>query len=218
LAGWLALGNEALTRTPANNLALCYYRLGAYEEQRKVLEAVLYLPDRDRPTADVLFSHYLAGLGAAIVGHGETALHHADIIRRLFGSTSIGWLRQRALLSVADLQYLLNMRSKALATARSAVTGALDTPVAKQTVGTYSRWVAVLGMQTYDRTSAIQSIERLASELHAYDLVDQLEVLSGLGILRPLIEEEREALHVLWTVLPEEVPVQLRLLGLSVDL
>jgi DNA-binding SARP family transcriptional activator/tetratricopeptide (TPR) repeat protein len=214
VAGLLNLGNEALLRTPTNNLALCHWRLGRYEEQLACLRPVLELPDTGKPTSDLLFSHYLAGMAAALIGERETAQVHIDSMRRLFGTTTIGWLYQRAHLCVADLQILLHMRAKAFSTARAVVTGEYGRPLATQTVGAYCRWLAVLATEGLGSEQTLSSLEALAANLGTYDLVDQLEVMVGLSTLRPLREQEREQLRLLREALPRDVPDQLHLLGL----
>jgi tetratricopeptide (TPR) repeat protein len=210
-----ALGNDVMLRVSLNNLALCHFRLGQYELQLATARTALQLPTAERPSLDTLFTHHHAAVACGFLGLGDEAQRNIEEAMSAFGRSELGWVRQRTLMMAADVSWLAGNRRRALAYATSLVEEHPARPLAQQITGGFCRWAGILASGPRPLQGAQLEVERAAARRSSLDLVDRLEVLGSLSLLRPLSPEEQGDLQACLEALPPSTAEQLRQFGLK---
>jgi DNA-binding SARP family transcriptional activator/tetratricopeptide (TPR) repeat protein len=174
------LGNDTLTSHICANLALCYGRLGRYEDQLVCAESSPTPTDAETMTftevhlaCSVAYSHGIQGR----TGDMREAIRQCDnrIGPHVPGSVAQSWLLWKA-----DVLAVAGLRAEALETALEAVRGYQLKLECSALAGVFARWAAVTCMGTDDEERVRVFLGELDARLSDYDALDQVDILCAI--------------------------------------
>ncbi len=214
------LGNDTLTAQICANLALCYGRLGRYEDQLRCAEgsptpsngqAVLFTDIH--LASSVAIAHAVAGR----ISKMSEAIHRCD--ERL-GSFVPHAITQSWCLWKADALALAGLREEAFQTAVRAVHGYGLRLECSALTGAFARWLALTCSGSTTETQAIRLLQQFEERLNDYDALDQVEILCAQAHCeRELSPENRAKIASRVGLLPMQALAPLRAteLGAALD-
>jgi tetratricopeptide (TPR) repeat protein len=189
------LGNDTQLAAIYGNLAVCYGRLGDYEEQLKFSSVAPRPWGAEFGGLVELQIAYSQALSLVVLGRLDEA---SGVIESLDGrvrGSLPAWLRQTWFLWKADLLQCAGQRMEALKTAEQgfAQTGIeLHSP---GLAGPFARWLAQLGKTGTIKVAAENALKSLLLSLRTLDALDQVEVMCAarsLGLCNATAEDLSE--------------------------
>jgi len=211
------LGNDTQLASIFGNVAVCYGRLGDYEEQLRFSSMAPRTWGAEFGGFLELQIAYSQALSLIVLGRPNEALGVVDDLDRRLSASVPTWMRQAWFLWKADLLLCAGRGMEASETAKQ---GFEDMGVELYSLGLagpFARWLAHLGKAKSPSAAARGAIEVLLGSLSSLDALDQVEVMCAgrtFGICtgtRQGLEEQaiRERLYHL----PAEVVNHLKRLG-----
>jgi DNA-binding SARP family transcriptional activator/tetratricopeptide (TPR) repeat protein len=177
------LDNETLQGECATQVAVAHGRLGDINAQiAHAREAVRLFASADW-SPGALSARYELACGLALTGSVSEAQDALDSFYGIKHKHLPGWLRQAALLCLADVLALCGKESRAVTAARKAVVQ-LGPLMNVAYAGPYARWVARVGMHDKDPAAALASIRSEFGGGEHLDPKDRAEVLAAAVLLR----------------------------------
>jgi len=155
------------------------------------------------------------GWSYVLVGEPNKAIEAIRRVDLRLSSPPPEWLKQAWGLHKADLLLLLGQLPEALIAAHDALGSGKRLLHSAFFAGPFARWVALSAKGTEDRTSARAQLTQMVEQLHAYDAIDQVEILCAERILQDgLQHNSRILIEAKLTQLPGAVRDQLIRLGM----
>lgn len=174
--------DDSLGRT-AGNIAICLGGLGRYREQVDWANAGLaHLGARFVGYPVFQLTASLAK-GLAMSARAPEAIDAINAFDQRYPSSVANWIDQYWRLSKADVFMLTGKASAAKVEAATALHGRHYELHADGKAGGFARWIAVTAT-TQQLSEAFQRLDELRARLDTYDLLDQIEILAALRLLR----------------------------------
>lgn len=211
------LGNDTLTAQARVNLAVCYGRLGRYEDQ---LSCAM-----DAAKASQALNVYYAraqlasslGLSLANLGRHDAMRAAIEEWDQQLGSGVDPYVNQAWCLWKADILATAGFLDEACRVGSQAIFGHEMRLLCSALAGTFARWLAITcdGPPHQERAASILS--DMEAELNSFDALDQIEILCarlhhGSDDVDRLLEE----LHLRTGQIPETALASLRVCGIPV--
>ena len=171
------LGNDTLTAQICANLALCYGRLGRYEDQLKCAECS---PTPSNDHAVVFTDIHLAcslAIANAVGGRISKLREAIAQCEERLGSYAPHAITQSWFLWKADALALAGLREEAFQTATRAVHGYGLRLECSALTGAFARWLALTCLGSDTEPQAIKLLYQFEDQLNDYDALDQVEIL-----------------------------------------
>ena len=211
------LGNDTLTTQVRANLALCYGRLGRYEDQ---LLCALSSP-KPNPSDPLTFTdvHLACSLAFPHAAQGRLGrMREAiDECERRLGREVDAYISQSWHLWKADILATAGMYEEASRVGREAVCGHDLMLHCTTLAGVYARWLAVSCMGTQQQDRGAHVLRNMEERLDDYDALDQVEILCA-RLYYGCENIEKHLQEIQWriTALPDTALVPLRASGIGV--
>jgi tetratricopeptide (TPR) repeat protein len=208
------LGNDTQIAAILGNLAVCYGRLGDYNEQLRLsLSAPQPWGGEFGGFVEVQLT-YCQALALVMLGRQDEAFQAMTRLDRRLQGVFPHWMTQAWLLWKADLLLCAGKEIEASLVAAKAVHGfgfKLQSPAF---AGPFARWLGYFGRSETDRTRALQSIQTLLTRSGNYDALDEVEMMCAALSLKAAggaqAEAFRSAISERLKLLPTEVTSHLR--------
>jgi DNA-binding SARP family transcriptional activator/tetratricopeptide (TPR) repeat protein len=173
----LLLGNDTLTAQICANLALCYGRLGRYEDQLQCASSSPK-PHANDPltftdvhlTSSVAFAH-------GVEGRLSKMREVIDSFEKRLGPHVPRSVTQSWYLWKADILAVAGLREEAWRSAHHAVGEYQMKLECRALAGTFARWAAVTCSGTSEHQQARELLDYLDDHLDDYDALDQVDIL-----------------------------------------
>ena len=211
------LGNDTLTAHICANLALCYGRLGRFEDQLACAESSPKPSYEETVTftdvhlaCSIAFAHGVQGR----TGNMREAIRRCD--ERLHSHVPPS-VTQSWLLWKADILAVAGLIAEATETALEAVRGYQLRLECSALAGVFARWAAVTCLGTPDEAQVRVLLGRLDERINDYDALDQVDILCAIlycGWTRSSDYPEQIALRA--RLLPGPALAPVRAMGLAV--
>jgi tetratricopeptide (TPR) repeat protein len=218
-------GADGAMAIAASNLALCYERLGRYNEQVEWCKKGLAVIGARFSGSYAVQLHMLLGYGLALLGKADEAVAAIGRLDSLLPSTIPAWLEQSWKLGKADVLALTGRGGAARGEALSALTEDHYELHALSHAGIFARWVAITACEP-SAPMALERIQPLVDRLEQLDALDQVEVLGARKLLRDKYlrvrsrpgstRREERVLQEKRALLPRPTVQQLATLGLPI--
>ena len=213
----ILLGNEALALQVRSNLALCYGRVGRYEDQLKCASDPA-LPNEDRlmDYTDVQLAWSMA-LPHAIAGRLDRMRAALDESERKWRGGAEPYVCQAWGLWKADTLAAGGLLDEASRVARDAVLRYDMKLLCSAVAGVFARWVAITCDDGPHRHRAASILADMVTNLDDYDTLDQVEILCA-RLMHGCEEVDKhlEQLQARTSQLPETALASLRICGIPV--
>jgi DNA-binding SARP family transcriptional activator/tetratricopeptide (TPR) repeat protein/ABC-type transporter Mla MlaB component len=211
-------GNTTRERIAADNISMCYGRLGNYQAQlkwaRKALARLSISPD---PWEQTIIASRIAW-ALAMLGENRQALSEFERLATESDSSGRMWVEQAGGLMRADIYLLADSETKAVTIASEAFADTDWRPLSDAYAGLVARWMARTATQSEYTKYATDYLATCVRGLHRFDLIDQAEIVLARQWLRQQLREtwpeEPRILLDLLAALPAPVSDQLRRLKL----
>jgi tetratricopeptide (TPR) repeat protein len=216
--GALRLGNIQLAAQAANNIALCYYRLGQPPEHLK-WSAIAWDSSRSLLPGSYSIIHAAATCAFAhiSVNNAVKAKEWLGRLRDAGRRVQLPWIRQAAMLFEADICWLLGQKAPALKLIEE-IQQSMAEALTIGFVGPIARWTAVSSTKSEIPASASRTLSEWYARLDELDMLDQAELLCSVAQIDARGDSEVFELHNrarrVISQLPAECAKQLRRLGL----
>jgi DNA-binding SARP family transcriptional activator/tetratricopeptide (TPR) repeat protein len=180
------LGNGSLLASAFANRALCYGKLGQYDQQvRSGLESLEC--DGGQPGNYRRFlAHYTVAIGQAMRGKRVEAINATLALGGVPFERAAQWVQQVRHLYLADCLWLTQKKRAAVRQALKGVTGPLSVPLATGFTGIHARWLARVRPE-HDATRS--HLFGLLDNIAGLDLFDRAEI----ALAARFVELEPEA-------------------------
>jgi tetratricopeptide (TPR) repeat protein len=177
------LGNDTQLASIFANLAVCYGRLGNYEEQLKLSLSAPRTWGGEFGGLVELQLAYCQALSLAVLGRPEEALDVIDNMDlRLRGPHPV-WMRQAWSLWKADLLQCAARPNEASDTAEQAFINLGTKLHSPGFAGPFARWLCHLCKARNMYTEAKETLEAMLLALNTYDALDQVEVMCAARVI-----------------------------------
>jgi len=175
------LDNEPLMTQAANNLALCYSRLGPIERHRYWAEMAWHHARSSKPgSIDRINSTAQRGLIAAW-GPCRSARAALQTLQEETTYATLLWLTQAAHLFAADIAFFLGDEPGALRAASEACQIS-PSAISIGFAGKFARWKTVLLLRQNRPLEAWSELQSQKKRIERLDRIDRVEVLSSLAL------------------------------------
>ena len=185
------LDNTCLMTQIANNLAMCHYQTGPQEQFRRWAEIAR---EHSAGTPPGSYDRVLGAASSCFARIDnreiEKAMEALAALEEEARRTQSLWIRQGALLYLADAYYLLQDEVASFAAVRRA-REVSRSAIAIGFAGRLARWTTVLFLREGRLKEALEELKKYYDILDRLDLVDQAEVLCSLVLL-----SRRHPIHV----------------------
>jgi hypothetical protein len=211
------LGNDTQLAAIYGNLAVCYGRLGDYEEQLRFSSAAPRPWGAEFGGLVELQIAYSQALALIVLGRLDEASGVIDNLDgRLRGSLP-AWMRQAWFLWKADLLLCGGRTTEAFRTAEEGFADGGVGLYSPGLAGPFARWLAHLGKAGPIQVAARKAVESLLVSLRTLDALDQVEVMCAarsLGLCNAALEDVSDrAIEKRLYQLPPEVVNHLTRVG-----
>jgi DNA-binding SARP family transcriptional activator/tetratricopeptide (TPR) repeat protein len=211
------LGNDTLTTTVRLNLAVCYGRLGRYDDQLN------YALDAGKSKPDLQLYLVQAQLGCC-VGLAYAAMGRLDAMRAAINEWDYRlddrvdpYVRQAWCLWKADILASAGLFDEACSVGRQAVLSYDMRLLCSALAGPFARWLAITCADHPYQERAASILSEMEAELDSFDTLDQIEILCARlqhgcnDVDRHLVELQERVRQV-----PDTALAQLRVCGIPV--
>jgi tetratricopeptide (TPR) repeat protein len=181
------LGNGSLLASAFANRALCYGKLGLYDQQVKSgLESLRWEAEQPGSYRRIL-AHYSIAVGQALRGKRVEAINATVNLGGIPFERAAQWIQQVRHLYLADCFWLTRKRPAALRQALKGVTGPLSIPLATGFTGLHARWLARV-RPAEESTRAYLS--NLLHDVSGLDLFDRAEIALAAHIVSAEVDAQ----------------------------
>jgi tetratricopeptide (TPR) repeat protein len=213
----ILLGNDTFTTQACVNLAVCYGRLGRYEDQ---LACALNASKTNR-ALNLYFTHAQLNsslaLSLAALGRLDSMRLAVDECDRRLHAGVDTYIRQAWFLWKADALAVAGLFEEASRVGAHAILGYDMQLLCTTVAGAFARWLAVTCDEPPHRERAAIILSEMEADLESFDALDQIEVLSArLWHGCDDVEWHLEELHKRTNLMPETALVSLRVCGIPV--
>jgi tetratricopeptide (TPR) repeat protein len=178
------IGNDTLQSNAAAQIALCYCRLGRYDD-------LLELTDRLSKATGPTFSGYneiqiayYSALAYVFRGNRTQAIQAITNIDNRIPTSLPAWLSQTWRFFKADILHIVGHRPAALEVARDGLGYPGLVLHCHFFAGGFARWLAYTADSAEMRVAAKQRLSKLLAEMSRVDALDQVEMLCAELLLR----------------------------------
>ena len=211
------LGNDTQLATIFGNLAICYGRLGDYEEQLRFSTAAPRTWGAEFGGLVELQIVYCQALSLIVLGRPDEASEVIDDLDRRLRGPLPSWMKQAWLLWKADLLLCAGRSEDASKTAEEAFADMGIRLYSPALAGPFARWLAHTGKSGPNYSAARSAVESMLESLSDFDSLDQVEVICAaltLGLQNETQQSVSEhAIEKRLHDLPYEVVNHLRRVG-----
>jgi hypothetical protein len=213
----MLLGNETLTLQARANLALCYGRLGRYEDQLKcATDAAGIHQDRPMDYTDVQLASS-AAMPHAMAGRIDKMRASLDESERRLRAGADPYICQAWGLWKADILAAAGLVEEASRAAVHAILHYDMTLLCSAVAGVFARWLAMTCDDGPRCQRAASILADLVTNLDDYDALDQIEILCA-SLMHGCNEVDKhlEQLQTRTSQVPETALASLKVCGIPV--
>jgi tetratricopeptide (TPR) repeat protein len=211
------LGNDTLILQARTNLALCYGRLGRYEDQLNCArDGLRSCQDHPMDYSEVQLISSLASALAVLGRHVEMRTVVAEFDDRVSRGLE-PYLRQAWQLRKADVLAAAGLIDEATRVGSEAVLSYDMELLCSALAGAFARWLAISCSDSSLRDQATLVLSDMVAKLDEYDTLDQIEILCArLRYGCDHVDRHLEDLHARTRQVPETALACLHVCGIPV--
>lgn len=177
------LDNGWLMCTAASNLALCYHRLGAVDQQLLWGKRAWQHSNTTAPGSyERIFAIAQYALSQLCSNRKHDTFESLACLLDASKEVQLPWIRQAALLWIADIRWLLGKKKDALLTIGE-IQSTDPTALATCVEGQLARWITVFHIENGNRRDAQARLELTYMRIERLDALDRAEVLCSYRLL-----------------------------------
>jgi tetratricopeptide (TPR) repeat protein len=160
------------------NLTLAYFRLGKYQDSRRVAESVLTKWKYPGMECQIQATYSYA-MSSAMMGLHSEALESLDRQQSRLPSQMRTSVLHKWLFYKADVLMVCGREREAIQAGLNATSGDLKELSSPNIAGPYARWTAVSAKPGPDRQAALSTLDSLVDRIGTFDRIDQTEIMAS---------------------------------------